>query len=228
MIKSLLSVFTAEKESQVTDLRHIKLGVAQFQAHVRVRRDRGGELKEEQLAVKANAIIGAAGHFGIINLKLQAEAMQTEQTEIARPGDRDVAYGRVESLVNPPPAIEVDEVRPVTDHALPDDALYTAVCVGPHAVRRALGRDRLRLGLRQGRQAEEGVDPPELGVEVELERLVVDHERPVRAELLDCVGRLPYPLEGAAEGVWTRLEVDPPVQRAGAVLVPEPPVLGQA
>ncbi|EJK72127.1 hypothetical protein THAOC_06373 [Thalassiosira oceanica] len=42
----------------------------------------GGTVSEEELAANANAIIEAADRFGIVNLKLQAEAVLTEQTEI--------------------------------------------------------------------------------------------------------------------------------------------------
>ena len=37
---------------------------------------------EEELAANAKAIIDAADRFGIVNLKLQAEAVLAEQTEI--------------------------------------------------------------------------------------------------------------------------------------------------
>ncbi|EJK45070.1 hypothetical protein THAOC_36336 [Thalassiosira oceanica] len=43
----------------------------------------GGTVSEDELAANAKAIIEAADRFGIVNLKLQAEAVLTEQTEIA-------------------------------------------------------------------------------------------------------------------------------------------------
>ena len=43
----------------------------------------GGTIEEEELAANAKAIIDAADRFGIVNLKLQAEAVLTEQTDIA-------------------------------------------------------------------------------------------------------------------------------------------------
>ena len=42
----------------------------------------GGMVSEEELSVNAKAIIDAADRFGIVNLKLQAEAVLTEQTDI--------------------------------------------------------------------------------------------------------------------------------------------------
>ncbi|EJK69635.1 hypothetical protein THAOC_09086, partial [Thalassiosira oceanica] len=42
----------------------------------------GGGIKEEELAANAKAIIEAADRFGVVNLKLQAEAVLTGQTEI--------------------------------------------------------------------------------------------------------------------------------------------------
>jgi len=42
----------------------------------------GGAIKDEELAANAKAIIEAADRFGIVSLKLQAEAVLTEQTEI--------------------------------------------------------------------------------------------------------------------------------------------------
>ena len=42
----------------------------------------GGMVSEEELSVNAKAIIEAADRFGIVNLKLQAEAVLTEQTDI--------------------------------------------------------------------------------------------------------------------------------------------------
>ncbi|EJK64479.1 hypothetical protein THAOC_14781, partial [Thalassiosira oceanica] len=42
----------------------------------------GGTVCEEELAANAKAIIEAADRFGIVNLKLQAEAVLVEQTEI--------------------------------------------------------------------------------------------------------------------------------------------------
>ena len=42
----------------------------------------GGTVAEEEMAANAKAIIEAADRFGIVNLKLQAEAVLTEQTEI--------------------------------------------------------------------------------------------------------------------------------------------------
>ncbi|EJK70105.1 hypothetical protein THAOC_08564 [Thalassiosira oceanica] len=42
----------------------------------------GGKVSEDELAANAKAIINAADRFGIVNLKLQAEAVLTEQTEI--------------------------------------------------------------------------------------------------------------------------------------------------
>ena len=42
----------------------------------------GGMVSEEELAANSKAIIDAADRFGIVNLKLQAEAVLTEQTEI--------------------------------------------------------------------------------------------------------------------------------------------------
>ncbi|EJK73001.1 hypothetical protein THAOC_05407 [Thalassiosira oceanica] len=42
----------------------------------------GGTVSEEELAANAKAIIEAADRFGIVNLKLQAEAVLVEQTEI--------------------------------------------------------------------------------------------------------------------------------------------------
>ncbi|EJK61215.1 hypothetical protein THAOC_18339 [Thalassiosira oceanica] len=42
----------------------------------------GGNVSEDELAANAKAIIEAADRFGIVNLKLQAEAILTEQTEI--------------------------------------------------------------------------------------------------------------------------------------------------
>ena len=42
----------------------------------------GGMVSEEELAANAEAIINAADRFGIVNLKLQAEAVLTEQTAI--------------------------------------------------------------------------------------------------------------------------------------------------
>ena len=42
----------------------------------------GGKISDEELAGNAKAIIEAADRFGIVNLKLQAEALMTEQTEI--------------------------------------------------------------------------------------------------------------------------------------------------
>ncbi|EJK49907.1 hypothetical protein THAOC_31166, partial [Thalassiosira oceanica] len=42
----------------------------------------GGTVSEEELAANAKAIIEAADRFGIVNLKLQAEAVLTEQTEV--------------------------------------------------------------------------------------------------------------------------------------------------
>ncbi|EJK45748.1 hypothetical protein THAOC_35622 [Thalassiosira oceanica] len=42
----------------------------------------GGTIKDEELAANAKAIIEAADRFGIVNLKLQAEAVLAEQTEI--------------------------------------------------------------------------------------------------------------------------------------------------
>jgi len=42
----------------------------------------GGAITVEELAAKAKEIIEAADRFGIVNLKLQAEAVLTEQTEI--------------------------------------------------------------------------------------------------------------------------------------------------
>ena len=42
----------------------------------------GGTIEEEELAANAKAIIEAADRFGIVNLKLQAEAVLTEQTDI--------------------------------------------------------------------------------------------------------------------------------------------------
>ena len=43
----------------------------------------GGKVEEEELASNAKAIIDAADRFGIVSLKLQAEAVLTEQTDIA-------------------------------------------------------------------------------------------------------------------------------------------------
>ena len=43
----------------------------------------GGTIEEDEMAANAKAIIDAADRFGIVNLKLQAEAVLTEQTEIA-------------------------------------------------------------------------------------------------------------------------------------------------
>ena len=42
----------------------------------------GGKISEEELAADAKAIIEAADRFGVVNLKLQAEAVLAEQTEI--------------------------------------------------------------------------------------------------------------------------------------------------
>mmetsp|Transcript_14630 Transcript_14630/g.33948 ORF Transcript_14630/g.33948 Transcript_14630/m.33948 type:complete len:408 (+) Transcript_14630:321-1544(+) len=42
----------------------------------------GGKVGKEELAANAKAIIEAADRFGIVNLKLQAEAVLTEQTEV--------------------------------------------------------------------------------------------------------------------------------------------------
>ncbi|EJK52760.1 hypothetical protein THAOC_27936 [Thalassiosira oceanica] len=42
----------------------------------------GGKVSEDELAANAKAIIEAADRFGIVNLKLQAEAVLTKQTEI--------------------------------------------------------------------------------------------------------------------------------------------------
>ncbi|EJK73099.1 hypothetical protein THAOC_05297, partial [Thalassiosira oceanica] len=42
----------------------------------------GGAITVEELAAKAKEIIEAADRFGIVNLKLQAEAVLTEQTEV--------------------------------------------------------------------------------------------------------------------------------------------------
>ncbi|EJK76775.1 hypothetical protein THAOC_01445, partial [Thalassiosira oceanica] len=43
----------------------------------------GGKVSEDELAANAKAIIEGADRFGIVNLKLQAEAVLTKQTEIA-------------------------------------------------------------------------------------------------------------------------------------------------
>jgi len=42
----------------------------------------GGKVSEDELEANAKAIIEAADRFGIVNLKLQAEAVLTEQTEV--------------------------------------------------------------------------------------------------------------------------------------------------
>ncbi|EJK56312.1 hypothetical protein THAOC_23836 [Thalassiosira oceanica] len=42
----------------------------------------GGKISEDELAVNAKAIIEAADRFGLVNLKLQAEAVLTEKLEI--------------------------------------------------------------------------------------------------------------------------------------------------
>ncbi|EJK76191.1 hypothetical protein THAOC_02062, partial [Thalassiosira oceanica] len=42
----------------------------------------GGKVGKEELAANAKAIIEAADRFGIVNLKLQAEAVLAEKTEI--------------------------------------------------------------------------------------------------------------------------------------------------
>ena len=42
----------------------------------------GGAISEEEISANAKAIIEAADRFGIVNLKLQAEAVLAEQTEI--------------------------------------------------------------------------------------------------------------------------------------------------
>ncbi|EJK48271.1 hypothetical protein THAOC_32950 [Thalassiosira oceanica] len=42
----------------------------------------GGKVSEDELAANAKAVIEAADRFGIVNLKLQAEAVLTERTEI--------------------------------------------------------------------------------------------------------------------------------------------------